>query len=57
MEKGDLNECDVVVGARKAGLSISKISDLLGFFHTAISRVYKEWPSKEKISNELQFSG
>ncbi len=39
------------VGARRAGLSISKTADLLGFSRRAISRVYREW-SKKKISSE-----
>ncbi len=30
------------VGARRAGLSISKTADLLGFSRTTISRVYGE---------------
>ncbi len=35
-KKGDLGdfECGMVVGARRAGLSISKTADLLGFSHT-----------------------
>ncbi len=41
----------MVVGARRGGLSISKTADLLGFPRTTISRVYKEWPKKEKISS------
>ncbi len=34
-KKGDLSdfECGMVVGARRAGLSISKTADLLGFSH------------------------
>ncbi len=43
----------MVVGARRAGLSISKTADLLGFSHTTISRVYRE----EKIYSEQQLCG
>uniref|UniRef100_A0AAR2JRL1 Tc3 transposase DNA binding domain-containing protein n=1 Tax=Pygocentrus nattereri TaxID=42514 RepID=A0AAR2JRL1_PYGNA len=53
-KKGDLRDFErgVVVGARRAGLSISETADLLGFSHTTISRVYRERSEKEGISSE-----
>lgn len=42
-------ECGMVVGAGRAGFSISGPADLLEFSPTTISRVYKEWPERENI--------
>ncbi len=39
----------MVVGARRAGLSISKTADLLGFSST---RVYREWSEKDQIPSD-----
>ncbi len=49
-KKGDLSDFErgMFVGARRAGLSISKTADLLGFSSTSIYMVYREWSEKEK---------
>ncbi len=58
-KKGDLSDFErgMVVGARRFGLSISKTAELLVFSHTTISRNYREWSEKEKISCERQLCG
>lgn len=58
-KKGEFSdfECGSPVGARQTGMSISQIANLLGFSHSTICGVYREWSEKETTSSEEQFSG
>ncbi|GAA6231857.1 uncharacterized protein LOC117770271 isoform X1, partial [Lates japonicus] len=49
----DLSEFErgMIVGARRAGSSISETVKRLGFSKTAVSRVYREWCEKRKTSS------
>ena len=49
-KKGYLNDFEhaMAVVPKRLDLSISEKTDLLGYSHLAISRVYKEWYEKEK---------
>ncbi len=55
-KKRDLSDFErgMVVGARRASLSILKKADLLRFSRTTISRAYGERSEKETISSERQ---
>ncbi len=49
-KKGDLSDFErgIVVSTRRAGLSISKTADLLGFSRTTIFRFTENGPKKRK---------
>lgn len=45
-------ERGMIVGARRAGCSISETVNRLGFSKTSVSRVYREWCQEHKTSSQ-----
>ena len=50
-------ERGMVVGARRAGLSVSRTATLLGFSRSTVSRVYQGWSTTQRTSSQRQASG
>ena len=57
-KKCDLSDFDrgMIVAARQGGLSISETADLLGFSHTTVSRVCREWCKKKQKRHPVSSS-
>ncbi|XP_015463034.3 uncharacterized protein LOC107197795 [Astyanax mexicanus] len=58
-KKSDLSDFDrgMIVGARRAGCSVSKTADSLGFSRTTVSRVFREWNQKQKTTTNRRSCG
>ncbi|XP_072534497.1 uncharacterized protein [Salminus brasiliensis] len=58
-KKSDLSDFDrgMIVGARRAGCSVSKTADTLGFSRTTVSRVFREWNQKQKTTTNRRSCG
>jgi len=50
-------EREMIVGARRAGASISETTTLLGFSRPTVSRVFREWQLIKKSSSCENYSG
>lgn len=55
---GDLSYIELYIGCCQVGwCEYFRTAERLEFLHTTISRVYREWSEKEKMSSERQFCG
>ena len=50
-------ERGMVVGARCAGLSVSRTATLLGFSRSTVSRVYQGWSTTQRTSRPVVENG
>ncbi|MGH0151887.1 UNVERIFIED_CONTAM: hypothetical protein FKN15_020794 [Acipenser sinensis] len=50
-------ERGMVVGARRASLSVSRTATLLGFSRSTVSHVYQGWSTTQRTSSQRQASG
>ena len=46
-------EWDMVVGARRTGLCVSRTAKLLGFSRSTVSRLYQEWSTTQMTTSQL----